>query len=377
MGIKKKFNTVLSFAVLLMALPLSVQAQSGEPQLEMVDMSESEFAPHWQLGFQLGAAADVGEARFADLISPALQFTTEYRFLPALGARFSLSGLWARNQYSFPKAGYKWNFIQPALELKLDLASLFFGEVPNQPVSAYVFAGGGVAYGFNNDDAVAAKKQFAGLAPTNEFEKLWKDDCWCAVARAGIGMEVILNDYLSLTGELNGNMLSDRFNSKKGKNDNLDWHFNALVGLAVNLGKAYSGLEPVFRAVNKGENTNAMATEGIVRDTVALRVNIQFLLNSSQLRSQEFGKLYQLLDYLRSHPKSHVEMTGYADRLTGTPTINERLSQERATVVANWLVNHGLDRDRIYKDAKGDRVQPFPINEDNRVTICLVVDLLD
>jgi outer membrane protein OmpA-like peptidoglycan-associated protein len=70
-------------------------------------------------------------------------------------------------------------------------------------------------------------------------------------------------------------------------------------------------------------------------------------------------------------------MTGYADRLTGTPTINERLSQERATVVANWLVNHGLDRDRIYKDAKGDRVQPFPINEDNRVTICLVVDLLD
>ena len=107
-----------------------------------------------------------------------------------------------------------------------------------------------------------------------------------------------------------------------------------------------------------------------------VQVNIQFLINSSVLRSSEFGKLNQLLNYLRSHPRTHVEMTGYADRLTGTPTINERLSQERAAAVANWLISRGIEPARIYKDAKGDRVQPFPVNEDNRVTICYIVEIL-
>ena len=119
-----------------------------------------------------------------------------------------------------------------------------------------------------------------------------------------------------------------------------------------------------------------MMREPVVRDTVIKIVNIFFLINSSELRSSEFGKLYELINYLNANPKAHIEMTGYADRLTGTPTINERLSRERAAAVANWLITRGVSRERVYTDAKGDRVQPFPINEENRVTICYVVDLL-
>ena len=60
--------------------------------------------------------------------------------------------------------------------------------------------------------------------------------------------------------------------------------------------------------------------------------------------------------------------------LTGNATINQRLSVERAQAVAQFLVNRGISRDRISKYAKGDRVQPFSVNEDNRVTICIVIE---
>ena len=356
------------FLSLLLFSTLSLKAQQKESSTRLVGFQEAEFVPHWQLGFQAGAAADVGEATLDKLVSPALQLTGEYQFHEYFGIRASLSGLWARNRYVYPNATYKWNFIQPAIEFKADLTSLLMGWVPDQPVTAYAFAGFGVAYSFGNDEARDAQKKFAAVTKATEFKKIWETR-WNPVVRAGLGADIYLNDYLSLNAEVNANMLPDHFNSKKGRRDNRDWHFNVLAGLKVNLGKTYRGNKPIYQTVTK-------VVEPIVRDTVIKIVNVQFLINSSQLRSSEFEKLYSLINYLNAHPKSHIEMTGYADRLTGTPTINERLSRERATAVANWLISHGIKSSRIYTDAKGDRVQPFPVNEDNRVTICYVVDLL-
>jgi outer membrane protein OmpA-like peptidoglycan-associated protein len=364
---KNKQKTVYAFLAIFITLSLHAQNR----QRELADVPVPEFLPHWQLSLQGGAAVDVGEAKLGDLISPALQLATAYQFSPVFGARLAVSGFWARNRYSYPLEKYKWNFVQPTLELKVDLASLFLGWVPDQPVSAYAVVGGGAACTFNNDDAVKADRHF-GV----DFQKLWKNERWNLVARFGLGAECRLNDYLALAGEVNANMLPDHFNSKRGKHDNIDWHFNALVGLKVNLGPNYRHRSPVIRSVPEPVQP-VVKPEPIVRDTVAMTANIYFLINSSQLRSSEHGKLAQLVSYLKSHPRSHVEMTGYADRLTGTSVINDRLSRERATAVANYLKAHGISSDRIYKDAKGDRVQPFPVNEDNRVTICFVVDMLE
>ena len=352
-------------ALLLFFSALPVWAQNG--RTELVDVPAPEFLPHWQVALQGGVAADIGEAKLGKLISPALQVSGTYQFSEIFGARVAVSGLWARNRYSYPQERYNWNFVQPTLELKVDLASLFMGWVPDQLVSAYAVLGGGVAYSFNNDDAKKANNHF-GV----DFQKLWDNHRWNPVAKAGIGADVRLNDFLALCGELNANLLPDHFNSKKGRHDNIDWHFNALVGLKINLGPSYRQRPPEYRTIS-----TPVVTPVAPRDTVAMAVNIQFLINSSELRSSEYGKLIQLMNYLKVHPRSHVEMTGYADRLTGTSAINDRLSRERATAVANYLMSHGISSDRIYKDAKGDRVQPFPVNEDNRVTVCFVVDLLD
>ena len=46
----------------------------------------------------------------------------------------------------------------------------------------------------------------------------------------------------------------------------------------------------------------------------------------------------------------------------------------RAQAVSQFLIDRGISAQRISKYAKGDRVQPFAVNEDNRVTICLVIE---
>lgn len=361
-------RTTLIVCLLSMAFGFcNAQAQKNQ---ELVKPGIPEFLPHWELYLQGGASYDVGEAKFSQLISPAAQIGLGYQFSEVFGARLSVSGLWARNRYAFPDFAYKWNFIQPTLELKMDLASLCFGWVHDQPVSPYLFLGGGFAYSFNNDDAENGHDNMGA-----DFQKLWRHDRFNPVIRGGLGADFRVSDWVAINAEMNANLLPDHFNSKRGRGDNSDWHLNALVGVKINLSPGYKANKPVYRETPKPVQA-AVKKEPLARDTVAMAVNIQFLINNSQLRSSEFPKLMQLVDYMRSHPRAHVEMTGYADRLTGNATINQRLSVERANRVAAYLVSQGINRDRIYTQAKGDREQPFPINEDNRVTVCYVVDML-
>ena len=109
-------------------------------------------------------------------------------------------------------------------------------------------------------------------------------------------------------------------------------------------------------------------------DMVAITEFVQFEINKSIIRSSEEPKIMRVAQYLHSHPKAHVELTGFADKLTGNATINQRLSVERAQAVAQFLSDRGISSSRISRYAKGDRIQPFQVNEDNRVTICIVID---
>jgi outer membrane protein OmpA-like peptidoglycan-associated protein len=355
---------------LLTGLTALAQEQQANFGRRLIEPSKKVFLPHWYAGVQAGGAYDIGEAKFSDLLSPAAQLSVGYQFIPALSARLSLSGLWARNKYAFPEAKYKWNFIQPALELKADVASIIWGWNPDRIVSPYLFAGVGAAYEWNNDEAIEADQRY-GI----DFQKLWKDNRWNPVVRAGVGADFRLNDRLSLAIEANGNMLPDHFNSKRGRNDNRDWHFNALVGVKVNLGKTYRTTEPVYETLPLPQP--APVVEEQPKEKIQFTVNIQFVINQSIIRANQIPKLKRLLAYLEEHPTAYVRLTGYADKETGTPQINDRLSRERAAAVAQYIMDEGINESRIRKFAKGDRVQPFEIPEDNRVTICFVYEPIE
>lgn len=363
-------KSLLSLLILFSAI-LSVSAQNSTAERRLVYPSMPFFVPHWYVKAQGGAAYDIGEAKFSQLVSPALQLSLGYKFNEFIGVRGSLSGLWARNRYAYPEAKYSWNFIQPAVEAEFDLTNLFWGFDPERKTSLYAFVGGGVAFSFNNDDAVEADKRF-GI----DFQKLWKDTRWNPVVRAGLGVDYNITDEIAIGAEVNANMLPDHFNSKIGRHDNRDWHFNALVGVKFTLGKSYGYThalyEDIVQPVTQPEPQPQFVDVPI--EKISFNVNIQFLINQSVIRANQIPKLQRLLTYLNEHPRAFIRLSGYADKDTGTPEINMRLSQERAQVVSQYLMDAGIEEWRIRRFAKGDRVQPFDIPEDNRVCICFVYD---
>ena len=170
------------------------------------------------------------------------------------------------------------------------------------------------------------------------------------------------------------NMLPDHFNSKRGRHDNRDWHANALLGVKFRLGNHSRKTAPVYQQYTVAPADTVVKTKYITRDQADLAINIHFDLNRSVLRDSEFEKLNELLTYLQQHPQRHILLTGYADRETGNPQINERLSRERSAAVAQFLRERGIEDSRIHTDHKGDRIQPFEFPEANRVCICIVLN---
>lgn len=364
---------LLIILTLIVSAVLSVSAQQDTiVERKLVYASRPFFVPHWYVKAQGGAAYDVGEAKFSQLLSPAAQLVAGYQSDELWGLRGTLSGIWARNRYAYPEAKYKWNFIQPTLEAELELLPLIFGRNPERPANVFLFAGAGVAYSFNNDDAVEADKRF-GI----DFQKLWTDNRWNPVIRFGLGTDYRITDNLSIGAEVNANMLPDHFNSKLGRNDNRDWHFNALVSLKFTIGKSHGRTEDVYEEIYHYPTPEPIKQEEFVDvpvEKISFNVNIHFLINQSIIRSNQIPKLSRLLQYLREHPKAFIRLSGYADKDTGTPVINMRLSKERAQVVSQYLQDAGIQEWRIRRFAKGDKVQPFDIPEDNRVCICFVYD---
>ena len=95
-----------------------------------------------------------------------------------------------------------------------------------------------------------------------------------------------------------------------------------------------------------------------------------FLINSSTVRTEEMIKVVRAADYLGNNPSAKLELVGYADKKTGSSTYNMQISKKRAEAVAKVLTDKfGISKDRLIVSYKGDTVQPFAKNEDNRVTI--------
>lgn len=346
---------------------------SDEPRL--ISPGTLFFVPHWYGSFHIGGAYDVGEAKFSQLLSPAIQLSMGYQPYELLGIRGSINGLWARNRYAYPEAKYQWNFLQATIDFQLNLTRLFLGRQPDRLHNLYAFIGGGVNYSFNNDDAVEADKQW-GI----DFQKLWRDYRWNPTVRAGIGYDYYVSENIALGAELIAHMMPDHFNSKLGRNDNRDWHFNALIGIKYTIGHRYGRTEPIYEQVKKPEPVPEPVVEkkdtfiDVPVEKISFNVNINFVINQSIIRSNQIPKLTRLLKYLDEHPRAFIRLSGYADKETGTPEINMRLSRERAQAVSQYLMDAGIQEWRIRRFAKGDRVQPFDIPEDNRVCICYVYD---
>lgn len=355
----------------LMSLFLVFAITTGfaQEQRKIKEPAKVVFNPHWFMQAQIGAAHTIGEAKFGDLLSPAAALNFGYKFTPVFGLRFGASGLQGKGGWVNPKQDYKFKYLQGNVDAMFDLSNLLNEYKYDRVFNPYLFAGVGVNYGFDNDEANALDTK------KYEMEYLWDDSQTLIAGRVGLGTDIRLCEKVALNVEVNANILSDKFNSKKA--GNCDWQFNGLVGLSFKLGKSHSKTEPIYyepepvpAPVVVKEEPKPQPKQEVVKVQPMIQ-NVFFLLNSSKIQNTQKEKIDALVAYLTKYPAAKVVITGHADVNTGNKKINLRLSEERANVVAEALKAQGIAAERISIDFKGDTIQPFGTPEENRVSVCV------
>ncbi|MBQ7661826.1 MAG: OmpA family protein [Prevotella sp.] len=332
------------------------------------------FQPHWFVQPQVGVGYHVGEAKFSKLLSPAAQLSVGRQFSPVFGLRLGASGWQARNWQTHPVAEYKWNYVQANLDATVSLTNLIWGWNPDRKWNIYGLAGVGLNIAFKNDDAnnLAAMNESAGIpALTNGgFEKLWDGTKLFPAGRIGAGIEYALSERVALGLEYNANVLPDKWNSKKGKNDNLDWQQNLLVGVKIALGKTRKHItieepqpivepEPVVEPEPEPQPETQAVVEEKKPEPVAEpvpempEVKVFFAASSSKLEPAEAEKLHPVADYLKKYGEKNAVISGYAST-DGQKAYNQRLSNRRAKAVERWLIYNGIDASRIKAEGKGE-----------------------
>lgn len=92
----------------------------------------------------------------------------------------------------------------------------------------------------------------------------------------------------------------------------------------------------------------------LIGDRLEYEGEINFAYNDDALvEDATFETLGQLRDILQEHPDVHLHIEGHADS-RGSDEHNLKLSDDRARSVRDWLIDHGIDEDRLTSKGLGE-----------------------
>ncbi|MFV0419546.1 MAG: OmpA family protein [Dysgonomonas sp.] len=369
---------ILGF-VAIITMTVSVFAQEKA-------LAPSNFGNNWFIQLQGGATYSISEgfkdASFGDLITPHVAVSLGKYFAPEVGGRLQVGG-WSAKHYDTSVNGtFKTQYIQTNADALFNLTNMLSPYQENRPFNFIAFAGLGYVHGF--------KDTKNGLTSTNMI-----------APRVGLQADFRLSEAASFNIEVAGNLLRDDFNGIRTAK-NYDGTIDVLAGVSFNLSKGGFKLVDVqdpaqikalndrinqYRAsldskdaeINKLKQELAVKPEPevIIKETkveesgeVVLNAVVVFRIGSSKLEQNQDINIYNAARYLLDNPAVNVVVTGYADNSTGTATVNQRLSEQRAEAVARVLIDkYEISPNRITTKAAGDKVQLFPTPQWNRVVV--------
>jgi outer membrane protein OmpA-like peptidoglycan-associated protein len=293
-------------------------------------------------------------------------------FTPGLGLRTKLQGIWGKTVTDEDNYGNHNSYWTLNEHVMFNLSNLIYGYNPNRVWNLIPFAGAGISRTMTHN--LYAMQLSVGL------QSSWR-------------LNKHLNIYLEggwnrLEGDVDG---VDKSNGQRGW-DSHDNMFYAELGLNFNLGKATWNKVPDVDAIKalsqsqidalqkqlddaNAENArlkNMLANQPeakSIKEYVTTPVSVFFNINKTNIASQkDLVNVRALANYAKDN-NSKLLVTGYADSATGTPAINQRLSEGRANTVAEELVKMGVSRDNISTSAKGGVDDLSPVSFNRRATV--------
>jgi len=342
---------------------------------------------------QLGAGIDVPlvENRLDDgkakrHITAAYNLGFGKWFSPYIGFRFSGyygSMHWDNDSYSKAKYG-NLNF-----DFMWDMCNSLGGVNASRPVSVIPFVGIGGTYVWDIKSA-----------GTNiiRHDKTLKTNSWTLPVSAGIQLRFRLCQYVDFFLEGRASFYGDNFNGA-AYDEPVDINIQATGGFSFNLGgvkyQAYNACKDMAYISSLNNQVNALrgdlattaaalaaaqaqlpCPEVAVVDCPEVEVaapmmsTVRFTINSARISNEEMVNVYNTAEYLKANPEVNVLIQGYADKNTGTAEYNKELSKKRAQAVYDALTKtYGINPNRLAIEAEGSAVQPYNVNNWNRIVI--------
>lgn len=120
----------------------------------------------------------------------------------------------------------------------------------------------------------------------------------------------------------------------------------ALGGVAGNQFGRYMDRQEqeLTRAIAASESAHLGREQDILRAT--LKGESYFEFDSSRLNANVYPELHRISAILIKYPQTYIEVGGHTDT-KGSEAYNRRLSEQRAGVVANQLIDNGVAAQRI------------------------------
>jgi OOP family OmpA-OmpF porin len=237
-----------------------------------------------------------------------------------------------------------------------------FYIAPCEPVSAYIFGGGGVLYRMLDNYVTAALDANAVTGQLSSGIGIeWNVSTdWRLVTEFGYN--------LALNSELDGALGAGEIN---GKDSYLSaslgflWYFSQ--GEPSKICQLYDGLsvqmpEPVdydrIEEMIKRHIPREVVKEVVVEKPVAtsdkwVLVGVNFEFNTAKVSAESYPILYDAVKTLLKNTDIRVEIQGYTDNI-GSESYNMKLSQQRADVIKDYLKSKGVSENRLLARGFGE-----------------------
>ena len=303
-------------------------------------------------------------------------------FTPGIGLRTKLQGF---NSKKIGAVGvtsqHFWSLNE---HIMFNLSNLFMGYNPERVWNISPFIGGGMARNMSANRYVMQLS--AGI-----------NSSWRLCRNLDLYAEAGWN---RMEDNFDGNEMAQLSNTHHGRGwEDKDNHLYAEIGLTFKLGKATWNKTPDVDAIKalsqsqidalNSQLNDLNAENGKLRKELAEKPKTTVLTKSLKefvatpisvffnIGTIDVALLKDLVN-VRALAKyaiennSHILVTGYADSSTGTPAINQRLSEQRANTIVEELVKMGVNRSNIRTAAGGGvKMLEYP-DYDRRATVQIV-----
>ncbi|MCR9012065.1 OmpA family protein [Gabonibacter chumensis] len=358
------------FMLLVAVMPLIATAQEEEVKVKVKEREQApswsgfvtnRFWDNWFISISAGGQVYFGEfdskEDFGRRITPTFDFSIGKWIVPTLGARVQAGGFTLRGLTNDPNNIYakgvsnkgeglykqKWQQFNIHVDGLLNLSNWIGGYRTDRFYEAIPFAGFGMIHGCQSDG-------------TTDFMFV-----------GGLINKFRLSDAFDFNVEIKGSLVPQKFDGEVGGSRG-----EGILG--VSAGFTYKFNQRKFRREKKAEIIStgispadlaaveallaeqtaraqqlqdALAQERakarqeavqVAKESKAAPLAIFFKINKANITAKEMINLKYYAEIIKENPNKKYKVTGYADKATGTPAYNQKLSEKRARNVADALI---------------------------------------